>query len=194
MYHRYGVWLGGWLLSLSTLLVTLVTIFIGQQQPWHSQPKLKFHFPRSDGSSWLQVCLATGNRRWTAFFLSFLGKTWDWSLEQWTKSIGVCLHIGQNILSLNDQVDSKLLAHVWQLMKLSQLFQLSLRQSSSPAYWIVLGCPFEEVVLKSIVGSDPCLGIVLQHPQDQILEAEIICYTVTGLTQSPSSRASSLHS
>ena len=48
-------------------------------------------------------------------------------------------------------------------------------------------------MLERVVGSDPRLGVILQHPEDQILESEIVRHAVAGLAQAPAARAARLH-
>ena len=57
--------------------------------------------------------------------------------------------------------------------------------SSRPRSWLPRRCPcpcrscfftspFEKVVLQGVVGGDPRLGIVVEHPQDQVLELQVV--------------------
>ena len=94
--------------------------------------------------------------------------------------VWILISLGRAKLSLDDQVDPQL-ASVRR--EGAQLIQLSLRHPPAPApHCGLLRCSPEEVVLQRVVRSDPRLGVILQHPEDQILESEIVRHTVAGLT------------
>ena len=57
----------------------------------------------------------------------------------------------------------------------------------------LVGRPLEEVVLQRVVGHDARLGVVIQHPQDQILELEIVRHEVAHLTRPPPSWPTGFH-
>lgn len=53
--------------------------------------------------------------------------------------------------------------------------------------------PLEEVVLEGVVGSDARLGVIVEHPEDQVLELEVVRHIVTHLPCPPTSRTPRLH-
>ena len=103
--------------------------------------------------------------------------------------VWILISLGRAKLSLDDQVDPKLSPV---RREGAQLIQLSLRHPPAPAHCGLLRCSPEEVVLQRVVRSDPRLGVILQHPEDQILESEIVRHTVTWLTQASATRTTRL--
>ena len=69
----------------------------------------------------------------------------------------------------------------------------SLRQPPAPAHAGLLAGAPEEVVLQRVVRRYPRLGVVLQHPQDQVLEPQVVRHAVAGLAQPPPARPARLH-
>lgn len=57
----------------------------------------------------------------------------------------------------------------------------------------LVGGSFEEIVLQGIIRFDPRLRVIVEHPQYQVIEFEIIGNTVTGLTGPPSTRSTTLN-
>lgn len=53
---------------------------------------------------------------------------------------------------------------------------------------------FEEVVLQSVVRGDTCFGIVIEHPQDEVLELQVVGELVACFALPSASRSATLDS